>query len=333
MPKNNHILLLASLLFLLLGSHCMASGWQWDERTHNNHKYVTAKSIKEFYRFPQMTVNGNNITLRHSGVKVEFKVNSQEVFMNNVKFILSMPVVKSGNKALISQTDLVKLIDPVLRPNYIAGAGNFNTVVIDPGHGGKDPGAVNKYGTEAYYNLKVAKMLKADLEKRGFKVYMTRSSSRTFLSLSERVKFANKHRNAIFVSIHFNAGGAGRAKGMETFTLSPKGVAHHGRSVRSSDYRVLKGNHQDSQNIALATAIHGSTLDKLKIDDRGIKRARYSVLTNIQIPAILIEGGFMSHPTEALKIHRTSYQQNMAKGISEGIFRYKKALSKRVAKR
>jgi len=136
----------------------------------------------------------------------------------------------------ISETDLEKLVDPVLRPSYIPNGGAFRTVVIDPGHGGRDPGAVNKYGTEADYNLKVALRVSAYLKKIGFQVVMTRTGD-TSLSLSDRVKVANRYSDAIFISIHFNAGGAGKAHGIETFTLSPQGVPHNGELER--DYQKL----------------------------------------------------------------------------------------------
>ena len=274
-----------------------------------------------------METSGSKITLRNQAIKIEFSVNSHNCFMNNVKFVLSNPIAKLKGTAIISEIDIVKLIDPILRPHQIPQNANFKTIIVDPGHGGKDPGAVNRYGTEAYYNLKVAKRLQGYLIKQGFKVIMTRSDN-TFVSLSDRVQLANKYQDAVFISIHFNAGGAGKAKGLETFVLSPQGVAHPGRKVKASDHRELRGNLQDSQNIALATAIHGSSLPRLKLDDRGIKRARYSVLCSIKHPAILIEGGFMSHPQEAQKIHTTAHQDNLAKGITEGIMKYRLALSK-----
>ena len=325
MQRIHHIIAAVLLLVVTLSTEASANGW--DQHTYNKSKYVTLKNVKEFYRFSTMSVSGNKVTLENPAVKIQFAVNSHECIMNGVKFILSKPIALMNGKTLISQTDLIKLIDPVLRPNYIRDKALFKTVVIDPGHGGKDPGAVTKLGTEAGYNLKVALRVRSYLQQRGFNVVMTRSND-TFLSLTERVKLANRHKNAIFVSIHFNAGGAGKAKGLETFTLSPQGVAHHGRGVKASDNRVLRGNHQDSQNIALATAIHGSSMMRLKVADRGIKRARYSVLTSIQHPAILVEGGFMSNAEEGRKIHTSTYQDNLAKGITEGILKYKAALSR-----
>ena len=175
-------------------------------------------------------------------------------------------------------------------------------------------------------------MLKEHLTKLKFKVVMTRNSNIT-LSLQQRVDIANKYQNAIFVSIHFNSvgrRGASRARGIETFTLSPKGVAHYGRALKSSDFVSKAGNRQDSANIALATAIHWGTLTKLKksgmtVPDRGIRRARFSVLSKVMHPAVLFEGGFLSHPTESRLINSAAYQKALARSICDSIVFYRAA--------
>lgn len=248
--------------------------------------------------------------------------------MNNVKFVFSFKILPLKGRYLISRIDLGKLVDPVLRPSYIRTATPFDTVIIDPGHGGNDPGAVNQYGLEANYNLAVARVLKQQLEARRFKVIMTRNSDRA-LSLSERVDIANRFQNAIFISVHFNSGGRGRAEGIETFTLSPAGVAHYGRERRQDDFQLRQGNTQDSANIALATAIHSTCLLKTKRPDRGIRRARFSVLTGVKHPAILLEGGFMSHSYEAKLIANATYQRTLAGAITDAIMKYRMATMRR----
>ena len=323
---TKHFRLLITVLISMLLANLAAA--QWETVNVRGKQYVTARSLKTFYGFSKMTRSGKSATLENSAIKMRISAGSQECIMNSVKFILSYPIVEHSGRLLMSRIDLSKLVDPVLRPSYIRGAGNFRTVILDPGHGGKDAGAVNQYGTEAGYNIIVARLVRDTLTRQGYNVVMTRESDR-YLSLQQRVAFANKYQNAIFISIHFNAGGRRQARGIETFSLSPVGVAHYGRGVKNSDYKVREGNHQDSANIALATAIHGRALERTKsasIPDRGIKRARYSVLTGVRHPAILVEGGFLSHPTEARIIHSKSYQHSIALGIAEGIMRYRSAL-------
>lgn len=303
----------------------------WDVAKIEGREYVSADSIKRFYDFTSMERSGNTLVLKNAKVQMKLSVGGTDCLMNNVKFVFSNEILSSGDKVYVSRLDLAKLIDPVLRPSYIQNAGDFRTVVLDPGHGGKDPGATNPLGTEAAYNIKVAEMVKKNLEAKGFKVVMTRTSD-IYQSLQERVDIANAVKdNAIFVSIHFNSGGTS-ARGIETFTLSPPGVSHYGRDFRADDNQTRTGNEHDSANIALATAVHGTILTKLGTNtfDRGIKRARFSVLSGVCHPAILIEGGFMSHPYEARLIDNVRYQTALASGVFDAILKYRAAMTRKV---
>lgn len=304
----------------------------WDLAKIEGREYVAIESIKQFYGFVKMSRSGGSITLENAKVEMKLSIGGTDCLMNNVKFVFSNPVASVGEKAYVSRVDLAKLIDPVLRPNFIQNAGDFRTVILDPGHGGKDPGATNSLGTESDYNLKVAGKIRSLLQALGFKVVMTRESD-NYLSLQERVDFANAVKeNAIYVSIHFNSGGSS-ARGIETFTLSPPGVSHYGADFKAADNQTRAGNEHDSANIALATSIHGSILRLLGRNtfDRGIKRARFSVLSGVTHPAILLEGGFMSHPYEARLIENDAYQATIARGTVDAIGKYRYAVSRNPA--
>lgn len=316
-----------------LGTAAEGSQIQWAIKEHRGQKYVPLSQVKEFYGLTSMSQSGSEIVLKNSELTLKFRAGGQEVLMNGVKFIFSFPIIALGTHHM-AVVDLLKIVDPVLRPSKIATAVPFDTVIIDPGHGGRDAGAVNSLGTEANYNLIVGKLLRDRLQKRGFKVVMTRDSD-VYLTLTQRVAIANKYQNAVFISIHFNAAGSGgssRASGIETFTLSPVGVAHYGRSLKEADLVPREGNAQDSANIALATAVHWASLKRLShpsvgmgVPDRGIRRARYNVLTGVKHPAILFEGGFMSHPKESRLIHSATYQKTLADAIGDAIFFYREA--------
>jgi N-acetylmuramoyl-L-alanine amidase len=304
----------------------------WDIAKIEGRDYVSVESMKRFYNFTKLTRSGTSLVLENSKVEMKLKIGGNECLMNGVKFVFTHAVAAVGDKAYISRMDLAKLVDPVLRPNFIKNAADFRTVILDPGHGGKDPGATNSLGTEAGYNLKVANRTKSLLEAKGFRVVMTRNSDR-FLSLQERVELANAIReNAVFVSIHFNSGGR-EARGIETFTLSPPGVSHYGRGLIAADSQARVGNEHDSANIALATSVHGSLLRRLQKNtfDRGIKRARFSVLSGVRHPAILLEGGFMTHPYEARLIQNEAYQNAIASGVVDAIVKYRFAVGKKPA--
>jgi N-acetylmuramoyl-L-alanine amidase len=302
----------------------------WEVVKIEGHDYVSLESVKQFYNFTKLSRSGSTIRLENPKVEMRLNAGGNECLMNNIKFVFTNAVAMIGEKAYVSRMDLAKLIDPVLRPNFIQNAGDFRTVVLDPGHGGKDPGATNSLGTEANYNLKVAGRVKKLLEAQNFKVVMTRQTN-VYLSLEERVNLANGVKeNAIYVSIHFNSGNPA-ARGVETFTLSPPGVSHYGADLKASDNQTRVGNEHDSANIALATSVHGSVLLRLGKNtfDRGIKRARFSVLSGVSHPAILIEGGFMSHPYEARLIENEAYQAAVAGGIVDAIAKYRFAVSRR----
>ena len=315
-----------------LGFIAPAAAQQWETRSINGRDYVAVDGMKTFYQFDRLTRSGNSVQLVNKKVLMQLTVGGQDCLMNGVKFVFSYKVEDAAGKAWVSRVDLAKLVDPVLRPNYIDNAENFRTVILDAGHGGKDPGATNALGTEANYNLLVAQAAKKQLEAKGYKVLLTRDTNK-YLTLQERVDIANNVKeNAIFISIHHNSGGAA-ARGIETFTLSPVGVAHYGRGANQSDLQERTGNSHDSANVALATALHGRLLQGLKDNtfDRGIKRARFSVLTGVKHPAVLLECGFMTHGYEARLINDPKYRNAVINSVVDAVDRYRRAVTKKPA--
>lgn len=322
-------LFLAALLWLGFIAPAAA---EWETKTIEGRDYVAVDGMKTFYQFDKLTRSGNDIELLNKRVLMKLNVGSQDCIMNGVKFVFSYKVEEAGGKAWVSRIDLAKLVDPVLRPNYIDNAENFRTVILDAGHGGKDPGATNALGTESNYNLITALAAKKQLEAKGYKVVLIRDDNR-YLTLQERVDVANNVKeNAIFISIHHNSGGSA-ARGIETFTLSPVGVAHYGRGLNNSDLQERTGNSHDSANVALATSLHGRLLQGLAENtfDRGIKRARFSVLTGVEHPAVLLECGFMTHPYEARLIDGIKYRSAVVSAIVDGVDRYRRAVTKKPA--
>ena len=319
---------LTILLLLLLAPLLPAqSTAAWENVVIGKENYVTIRSIQKFYGFNPVKISGNKLILEKSNVRLEFVNGQQDVWMNTIKFVFSFPVKRSNGRYLVHRIDLVKLLDPVMRPhNASRQLARIDTVIIDPGHGGHDPGTTSPHGhgREKDHTLSLAKKLSTQLRKRGFKVGLTRSTDK-YLTLQNRVDFANQYPNAVFISLHFNSGGGGRAQGIETFTLSPKGVAHYGRGLKASDFKEKPGNNNDAANIALATAVHSNIIKHTGRRDRGVRRARYSVITGVKHPAILLEGGFLSSRTEGAYIRRSDYQDRLAFSIAEAVVKYKMA--------
>ncbi len=303
------------------------SAHAWDITKISDREYVTIDNVSDFYRFQSRQISGKKIHLRSASRSLQGEVDSRELLINNVKFILSHPIVEHNDELLISRMDLSKLIEPILRPNRIPGAGNLRTVVLDAGHGGHDRGARGIWGWEKDFNLDVARRARELLVRAGYKVEMTRSTD-VFIPLHERAAFANKHKDGIFVSIHFNSSNNREASGVETFVLAPRGVPSFAQDgPRVSDFVQCKGNARDAENIALATAMHSAKLRRLKLPDRGVKRARFVVIRDIEIPGVLLEGGFLSNPNDCRHVATTSFRQQMAMAILDAVTNYQSAIS------
>ncbi len=315
--------LMLSLLGLSLSagvSYGQSASHKWTTSLIDNTEYVSLDDLWKFYGFVRVFHVGREGYLSYGAKNryVSLKENRQDFYVNNFRYILSYPIRVKDDKLMISAIDVRKLVDPVLRPQYSAQSEKVTTVIIDPGHGGKDAGAVSPYAREKDCNLELALRLRDRLVKKGLKVIMTRDGD-YFLTLQQRVDIANKYPQSIFVSIHHNSARA-TASGIETFTLAPQGTTSP--YARSRTQQSLQGNNQDSENIALATAVHSRAIQTSGAIDRGIQRARFSVLCTIKRPAILFEAGFVTHPNEGKLVSSEAYQNRLADAICNGILSY-----------
>lgn len=309
------LIMLLALVMCLSGGLCAQGVWKVTEI--KGVEYVKLRDVWQFYKFTPQKGRPGCVSYGSGKHVVSLKPEHQDFYVNNYRYVLSHPVRKVRDELMISSVDMRKLVDPVLRPRYTPGA-KLRTVVIDPGHGGHDAGAVSAIAKEKDLNLAVARKLRRLLERQGYRVVMTRDAD-YFLTLQQRVDIANRIPDSIFVSIHHNAG-RHAASGIETFTLAPQGTVSP--FARSRRFDELAGNNQDSENIALATAVHSRVIRSSGAIDRGIQRARFSVLCTINRPAILFEGGFVSNPTECGKMVTSGYQNLLANSICQGIQAY-----------
>lgn len=300
---------------------------QWNIVERDKRKYVTLENIASFYKMRPPIIEGNTFRLVGTGSSIQGAKSGRDVLINGVKYVLCFPMISEGNTTLISAMDVVKIIEPILRPQKIKNATAVKTVVLDAGHGGHDSGARGPLGSEKDAALDVVLRAKKLLEQDGYVVRCTRTTDR-FIPLEERAAFACKFTNAIFVAVHFNKSSTGGGTGLETYCLAPRGVpSMDEENLRYSDFVQYKGHARDAENTALATTVHAALVRNLKLTDRGIKRARFVVIKNISIPGILVEGGFMSGAPDYQLIATPEYRQKMAQSIVEGINRYKEAVS------
>ena len=220
-------------------------------------------------------------------------------------------------------------------------------VVIDAGHGGKDNGAsLSSKKREKDVALSIAKKLKRKLKKRGFKVYMTRDDD-TFVKLPKRTEFANKKKADIFISIHANAAPkkelANVFKGIEVYYLSPAKSDRAKEAAEKENAVMFKGKDFYTKNAYLSLISREKIIEshKLgldvsskmlsnirnsfgKVENGGVKPANFWVLVGAQMPAILVETGYITHPKESENLFNAYYKSLLAKGIAEGIERYLK---------
>jgi N-acetylmuramoyl-L-alanine amidase len=313
------------LVIALVWCAVTANAMDWTLIKVGGRDHVTMDNVAEFYGLGKVRRVGNDFIMSAGQRSLRGAEGSVEFFINGLKFNLSYPIAESGSQLLVSRMDLTKVIEPVLRPQRIQGAESVDTVVLDAGHGGHDNGAYSQWGWEKDFTLDVVIRARTLLQQAGYKVAMTRSSD-TFVPLYDRVRYANQFKNAVFISIHFNSGGAA-ATGLETYTLAPRGVpSMMADGPRISDLDPCAGQINDAENMALATATHAAMVVRSRMFDRGIKRARFVVIRDIVIPGVLVEGGFLSNVYDARLISTPAYRQQMASCVLQAVQNYRRAV-------
>ena len=222
----------------------------------------------------------------------------------------------------------------------------FKTIVIDAGHGGKDPGAVGYRGTkEKDIALDVAKRLEKKLSKNmNVKIIMTRDED-VFLRLSERTKIANESNGNLFISIHTNAAEDRRASGFETFLIGPnKNEAAVRVAARENAVLELEGTtgkkltNEDLIQATIAQSafafkseqfasmVQKEIKKRVQSKDRGVKQAGFYVLMGASMPNVLVELGFISNPSEEKKLRSPQYRDQLATAIYRAVEQYQKTL-------
>jgi N-acetylmuramoyl-L-alanine amidase len=195
-------------------------------------------------------------------------------------------------------------------------SGSFDTVVIDPGHGGQDSGASSHNLTEKAVTLDLGVRLAQELQKFGFKTLLTRDAD-TYVSLADRVIFANTVRNAIFVSLHCNFTSDPVARGIEIYRCSQKSGAGN-VFVKFGDLEEPLSRTEER----LAQCIGDSVVQTIRAELRAAKTANFFVVRNLNYPAVLVESGFLTNADEARRLASATYRQQLADSLAGGIEAY-----------
>lgn len=292
----------------------------------NKKRFVYLRDIASYYGFScWVEKNRTLFSVKNKKWQVVFYHDKKEVDFNGIKLYLLKPAFNRSIQSYISEKDFWLTIDPLLRANA-RKQHPVKTIVIDPGHGGKDLGGNNNLGNEKDIVLQTARRTVEQLRRRGYNAVMTRTEDIN-LGLKERVNIASRLGASLFISIHNNMAPSSRVsgsiQGVETFCLTPAGESStHGGASQS----YMTGNRNDRNNILLAYEIHRAIISQTQSNDRGIKRARFLVLKEISCPAILVETGFLSHPREGSRLLTRAHQNAVATGIADGVSNYHRAI-------
>jgi N-acetylmuramoyl-L-alanine amidase len=319
-----------ALLAFVLTMCCtisQAQDFAWETKRIEGRDYVGLPQLAQFYNLPRDVAPADNKIVMSRGARSLILMrDSRDVWINGVKYVLSFPVLDRDGTYWLSRMDLGKTVEPAFRPELVQGIKPFTTVILDAGHGGHDKGAAAPNEFEKNFALDVARRVRNELQNAGMRVIMIRNND-TFIELQTRAALANAQQNAIFVSIHFNAADWNRsANGLEIFAITPRGSP-------STEYDELlvrdmvneQGNKNETQSFTLASVIYHSLQGaKLNMFDRGVKRARFAVLRLTKMPAVLVEGGFLTNAEDAKRVSSTDWRNKYAKAIATGIIEYQK---------
>jgi N-acetylmuramoyl-L-alanine amidase len=285
--------------------------------------WADANGLKTFW-----LRRGGEVAATNRAARLVFNKDSNTAEINGVRVALSFPVAVDKGTPLIAQFDLDNTVRPLLFPSRYVEPKKITTICLDPGHGGKDTG--NRVGgffshNEKTYTLLLAQELHDQLRRAGFNVILTRTKD-AYVDLPQRPALANRFGVDLFVSLHFNAAPTSKNEvaGPETYCITPVGAASSNAQGEGADHGPTTANRVEKKSLLFAYQIQKSLVQNLGVNDRSVRRARFAVLRDAQMPAILIEGGYMTNPAEGRRIYDAAWRRQLAAAIVKGILNYQK---------
>lgn len=288
------------------------------------------------------------LTLKKGGNEIVLAVGSSIVLVDGIPKDLRAPVDIHNGIIVVPYRFKSEIIDSLLKPEYyqkttgLTCPTSIRKIVIDPGHGGKDPGAIGRTGLrEKDVTLDIAKRLRIVLEAAGFQASLTRDYDR-FISLEERAEFANRRSADIFISVHANANRARSLSGFEVYYVSDK-IDDSRRALVSAENASLSSenavfgnqaislkatvwdiiyNQNRSESIELGRRVCSSASQNMNAHILGVKGAPFYVLKWTRMPSLLVEVGFLSNSGEEKLMRNGFYRQQIAESIANGLRSY-----------
>jgi N-acetylmuramoyl-L-alanine amidase len=318
-----------------------------NEKTEKIVFYLDNKKIKITNGITFLLIDDNIYQLSSKVVRQnnEYFVHIDS-FINIVNSSLqNLSIISNSSEIIISSTAKTKNL-AIKNIDIEKNKWKFSTIIIDPGHGGKDPGAVGYRGTlEKDIALDVAKRLEKKISKNmKVKTVLTRDED-IFLKLGERTRIANENNGSLFISIHANAATDRRASGFETFLIGPnKNEAAVRVAARENSVLELEGvagkklTNEDLIQATIAQSAFASKSEKFAAlvqeeigkrvqgKNRGVKQAGFYVLMGASMPNVLVELGFISNLAEEKKLRSSQYREVLATAIFRALEKYEKTL-------
>ncbi len=275
-----------------------------------------------------------------SGVRLSFESRQRDFYLDGLRIFLGEPALPDRGTLWIDRLDVSKLVAPLFRPADRPDElppGPPRTIVLDPGHGGSDPGKENRRVglAEKAATLDVALRLQKLLAAQGWRVLLTRTEDRELspskkADLQLRDDFANRHQADLFLSIHFNSveHETERVTGVEVYTMTPRFMfsagEEHGDVMTGVAY---PGNRHDDANLLFGACLHRAMHAALRTPDRGFKRGRLAVLRMLDCPGALVECAYLSNDAEARRVATPEFREQIARGLAEGVQAYAATLA------
>jgi N-acetylmuramoyl-L-alanine amidase len=271
------------------------------------------------------------------GVRFAFEANQKDFYFDRLRVFLGSPALFHKDSVWISLLDVIKIVAPLVRPaDHVAllPAAEPKLIVIDPGHGGIDPGTQNEKlkVNEKTFTLDVAQRLQKLLEARGWRVLLVREKDAELsrdkkADLLMRDEFANRHKADLYLSIHFNNAGPA-VTGVEVYSLAPQFMLSAGAEQGDDMTKIAyPGNKLDYANLLFGEALHRAMIANLKTPDRGYKHARQAVLRMLDCPGALVECAYLSNEAEARRVATPEFRQLIAESLATGVQDYAATLA------
>jgi N-acetylmuramoyl-L-alanine amidase len=313
----------------------------WPFTKFRGEDYVAVRDIAKRYGLKAAwTKARTELTLSDArGARLVFEKDQRDFLLDGARVFMGELACLKSDDLWVTKIDVIKTIAPLIAPAEHAAflPAPPKLIVIDPGHGGTDPGKQNPRLKldEKDMALDVGLRLKKILELRGYRVLMTRSTDKRFsnsptVDLPLRAELANKENADLFVSVHFNAVDRepGRVVGTETYVMTPQfQLSTQPEQDRAMIKEQYPGNHQDVANAVLGFQLHRRLVADLKTSDRGYKRYRLAVLRPLKCPGVLVEAAYLSNDGEARRVATPEFRAQIAESLANGIDSYAATLA------